>query len=1304
MKKRILSVLAVLTVLLCVLPVAALASGETVAATITHGGVQTQYETLQEALDAACDGDVIQLTAGELGAGALRQTEKSDNSAESGPMHLHRSLTDVTIRGAEGSEKTVIDGLDIATGHIYGEGTHPVNGQPLNGTANSYYSYWEISNLTLENIHFTKSVYIGADSAPFCEIDGFTIRNCSYTGTDSSVNNLRNKLLHVGNTTNPLKNFVIENCAVQTAFQGVYVQAVDGITVRESSFDGLGHNAVAVQDGTLGGPPCPSKGQIVIENNDIANGNDRAIRFGHIGAGSVVTISGNSFTDVEDDGGELIKAGGLAADAAVSVQGNTWTVGGEAKSEEEIFDAIVDLFLAEVNGTRYASLTGALEAAVREAEAGRTVELVLLADVTGTEGQYIGIPEGMTVTLDLNGYRLIGVNQDAFIKNQGDLTINDSSAAKTGAIYTTNVEDQGRHAVENYGVLTINGGTFGDENTDRTDANLVQRGNALRNFGTATINGGFFTACDNYVNGGYAYAIANGGGSGEAVMTINNATVYGRMNGAIASDGGVLTVNGGTYTLGNGGAGTSYRMVYTSGEGSVVIRGGVFTRNVPNNNAFFGNGGTGTIQIEGGTFENKVTSGGKTDISADLSGPVEISGGNFKDKLSAATGTPVKVSGGIFAAAVEESLCAEGFEPVDNGSGSYGVVAESAPAVAKINDQEYKTLLAAVNAVQPGETILLLADVHNADRSNVLDVKLPGGAVLDGKDPETGENHILSGNITVHFDKSGGTVQNVVFQDINNIQNKLSAIYASRLTGEISVTGCTFDNVDWDAIQITPEAGSRIVIRGNSFRDSDPAVRQQRFIHIEAPKNNGGAYYSENVSVTVTDNVMDTDNLNNAAMGIYYLEKDDEELDFTGNYLSDPNYASIALGPLGDTVNATDMIFPARSQADIDEDDLAPAAAVVIDQWNMAFYDTLQEAVAAAGAGGVVRDLKVPVGTGTLTVTLKTGYSADIVYEQRAAGDSFDLPVPSRAGYSFKGWQDGDGQIYSGGAAYTVGDADAVLTAQWSANTPGGVVVTYPISIQEMQNGSVTVSVNRAAAGTLVEITAIPLENYWLSEITVTGADGKAIEATEADGKYRFVMPAGAVAIDAAFATNPFSDVDKDDWFYDDVMYVFRSGVMEGTGGDRFEPDLLLTRAMIVQMLWNMEGNPAGSPKASFTDLASGAWYTDAVDWAAAEGIVLGYGDGSGRFGPDDLITREQMVLIFCRYAALRQCDTSARTDLAAYKDADEIAPYAEDAMEWAVASGLIEGRGGMALEPKGEAMRSEAAALIRRYAEKILK
>ena len=150
MKRRILSVLAVLTALLCVLPVAALASDGPVAATITRGGVQTQYETLQEALDAARDGDVIQLAAGELGAGALRQTEKSSNSAESGPMHLHRSLTDVTIRGAEGSEKTVIDGLDIATGHIYGEGTHPVNGEPLNGTANSYYSYWEISNLTLK--------------------------------------------------------------------------------------------------------------------------------------------------------------------------------------------------------------------------------------------------------------------------------------------------------------------------------------------------------------------------------------------------------------------------------------------------------------------------------------------------------------------------------------------------------------------------------------------------------------------------------------------------------------------------------------------------------------------------------------------------------------------------------------------------------------------------------------------------------------------------------------------------------------------------------------------------------------------------------------------------------------------------------------------------------------------------------------------------------------------------------------------------------------------------------------------------
>lgn len=217
----------------------------------------------------------------------------------------------------------------------------------------------------------------------------------------------------------------------------------------------------------------------------------------------------------------------------------------------------------------------------------------LTSDIALNEA--LTIPEGTEFTLVLNGKTLTGNNPGSCLVNRGTLTINGD---ETGHIYTTDVQAQGRHAIENYGTLTINGGVYGSNQS---------RGNALRNYGTAVINGGTFTACDNYVNGGYAYAIANGSSSyDDAALTINYAVVYGNMNGLLASDGGKLIVNDGTYTLGTGEQTNLFHMVYTSAFGEVEINGGTFTRNVKNDNAFFQNAGVGGITINNGTFVDLV--------------------------------------------------------------------------------------------------------------------------------------------------------------------------------------------------------------------------------------------------------------------------------------------------------------------------------------------------------------------------------------------------------------------------------------------------------------------------------------------------------------------------------------------------------------------------------------------------------------------------------------------------------------------------------------------------------------------------
>jgi hypothetical protein len=178
----------------------------------------------------------------------------------------------------------------------------------------------------------------------------------------------------------------------------------------------------------------------------------------------------------------------------------------------------------------------------------------------------------------------------------------------------------------------------------------------------------------------------------------------------------------------------------------------------------------------------------------------------------------------------------------------------------------------------------------------------------------------------------------------------------------------------------------------------------------------------------------------------------------------------------------------------------------------------------------------------------------------------------------------------------------------------------------------------------------------------------------------------------------PFTDVDETDWFYDEVVYVYANGLMDGVGGNRFAPDTVTNRAMLATILYRLAGEPDVSGDLPFTDVAAGQWYTDAVLWAAQNGIVNGVAEGI--FAPMNTLTREQLVTMLHRYAEAEGYDVSAAADLSGYPDAGKVLSYAQKAMSWAVAEGIVAGMDDGTLNPAGNATRAQIATILMRFCE----
>lgn len=349
-------------------------------------------------------------------------------------------------------------------------------------------------------------------------------------------------------------------------------------------------------------------------------------------------------------------------------------------------------------------------------------------------------------------------------------------------------------------------------------------------------------------------------------------------------------------------------------------------------------------------------------------------------------------------------------------------------------------------------------------------------------------------------------------------------------------------------------------------------------------------------------------------------------------------------------------------------------------------------------------------GGGKVTLTLERGNLPD--------GAVVTVSGTDEAGNAVTLTDNGDGtysatlpnktQTYTFIAVYdesqTIAPKTDIATVKVQQRSSGGEPAkpSFPVKISNSGDGVAKVDKSYASAGNKVTITVTPGRNATVQRITVTDEDGERLKLTEnRDGTYSFTMPSGTANVYVRFSGSglPFADVPSGSWYYDDVAYVYDTGLMTGLTATAFGPNLSTTRGMIVTILWRMENEPAAKHGCPFADVRRGSYYEQAIAWASENGIVTGF--DASTFAPDRAITREQLAAILFRFAAYRGMDAvTLRENLSSFQDQAAISAYAVSALNWAVGEGLMQGTGDK-LEPTGSATRAQVAAMLQRFIQR---
>lgn len=714
---------------------------------------------------------------------------------------------------------------------------------------------------------------------------------------------------------------------------------VEMTTTARSGIETNGNNTndtVTLRNSTLNVPNgfgiyFPSSGTLTIENS-VINAKTMGVQVcaGSLnisGAGTAITVTGDGIAKTENDG--AIEDG-----AAISIVNRT---GYKGLSNIEVKDGKF-----KANGTNAAVKAYKWEDQTASAFDNSKNVVAISGGTFSSEVDKSLCADGFIPTKNEDG--TYGVKEGQYVAevgSQGYESLTEAVAAAEDGQTVTLLADAAEDVVISKSItLDLGGKTLTNTNGGKA---------------TISVTGGTVTVKNGNVVGGTSYY--NIEAKKDANLTLTDVTATaGNTGSSMIDNWGTLTITSGTYTGGLN--------VVKSEEGSVLnISGGTFTL------SYATSGYTGVIfaygdtTISGGEFIQSLTTTGRWNHpTVILTGVVEgyaaitrVTGGHFVNKMSGesifrgvgkGTSDNFEVSGGTFNKSIPDGYCADGFIPTKNTDGTYGV--KEGQYVAKVGSTKYETLADAIRLAAKGKTVKLLADVADCGSLTISkNITLDGGG------------HTISGNSSISVNMPGNaaadvTIKNVNFKDIAN-GNKLSAFYFSQVKGKLTITGCTFDSIEYEAIQVTPMEGAEVNVSSNVFKAKADGT-QVRHIHIEMAYGSGFDCEGQNIKLTVTDNQLHGTVSGDASMGIWWVGTD-STLKVDGNYMEHPETVSITLSNGGVHYNRGDLIYPARSQADADVDDLIPAVIVAdkaSGESKIKAYSTLADAVAAAQDGQTI--------------------------------------------------------------------------------------------------------------------------------------------------------------------------------------------------------------------------------------------------------------------------------------------------------------------------------------------------------------
>ena len=862
----------------------------------------------------------------------------------------------------------------------------------------------------------------------------------------------------------------------------------------------------------------------------------------------------------------------------------------------------------------------------------------LSEDETGS----ITVSAGKDITLDLSGHKLTNTadNHTVTIEKGASLTVLDSSEAKAGTI--DNVS-HGKAAVVNHGTFVLNSGSLtrsAEASTLSEDGNTASGSNSWY----VVWNTGNMT-----VNGGKILFSSDNQGYYSSLIDNGWADPSKNTEKAFAT----LTVTGGELSGGK-------ITIKNDDYGILDIQGGTLTQACE---SFFSVFNWNDATISGGTINGTVGAqgDGQTGENAYEHGKLEISGNaQFSDTVLGYDNSDIQISGGTFKVQPNAAFLKPGLSATQTEEGG-----------------TFSITPAAVETVYPA----ILADQASE-------------GAIDAKD------------LCSDYKVEAALKQEADTGDYYN-EVAISAKNLKKHTNANSTEG------HWIGIAlVAPDGAQKMKYAFAASKDaltlSDAADLEQ---NVAAENKSGIAFYLDAGNKTPKTWAQ-----------VQWLDKDGAVLSNTVYHM---DLSGVTLAMDEDTMPT---IRPAKLH-----DNAETNAYKDEDLYTAGSYNAK---ITSQGAGGVynvaisAKQLREHTNNGTpKTKGYWVGFDVEAPEGVTKFKYAFDATIPETAELETVETLPGN---KTGVAFYFKDKTAKTVTVQWVAEGEGDDATTYePITFSVDLSGVAYYQApshggSGSSGGSASTTYTLTFETNGGSAISkVTKNKGTTIDLAQYaptksgatfEGWYAdkgLTKKVTSVKLDANTTVYakwteapvsglPFGDVKSADWFYNDVKYVYEKGMMAGTAADVFAPNATTTRAMIVTILYRLEGSPAVTGTSAFVDVPAGQWYTDAVNWAAANQIVKG--TSATTFAPNDSITREQMAAILYRYAQYKGYDVTKKADLSGYSDNGQVSAYAKDALAWANAAKLINGVTNTTLAPQGNATRAQVSAILHRFCDGVVK